>query len=95
MTNLKEDLYGKLTLTAVVRPAPQVQTRPTIIQNFDGIVSLITVKNGKMLKVEQPSIALAKKFCLEVLGKEPIVFQKGWIQGHNGHPVEIEEEEKN
>ncbi len=94
MVNMKEDLYG--TMKVEVRPAPEAVSKPTIIQNFIGEVTLIYVKNGKMLKLEQPSVAKAKKFCLEVLNKEPIIFQKGWVQGHNGHPVEIEPEpEKN
>ncbi len=94
MVNMKEDLYR--TMKAEVRPAPEVPIKPTIIQSFDGTVTLHYIKDGKMEKQGYTTVERASKFALEELGMKPILFEKGWVQGQNGHPVEIEPEpEKN
>lgn len=93
LTDVTEILYG--SDKGIVRPATNAVIKPTLIQSFDGTVTLHYKKDGQLEKrgfqddrtVEPPILAMetANAFCLSELGMKPIIFEKGWIQANNGH----------
>ena len=84
--SVAEELYGN-NRAVVVKPAMDVEIRPTIIQNFAGEVSLISVKDGKLTKQEYSTVRLVIAECEALFDTKPLVFEKGWIVGSNGHDV--------
>jgi len=58
--NLSEVLYPNKN-SLLVKPAPQVKTRTTLIERFDGSAFLLFTKNGKLEKRESENLFQAQE----------------------------------